>query len=105
MWLHTQNLNTELKALTDKLDMANVQLEQEIERGKRVEEITARIEQGEADRQKQLRRFERSLSELSEADNELRTVLRTVIPTSALRGLRSYKGRGDNTTVNGIPSP
>lgn len=91
--------------LTTKLDEANVHLEQEIERGKRVEEIAARIEQGEAERQKQLRRFERNLQEMSAADKELRSILRTAVPPSALRGLRSYKNGSDNATVNGVPRP
>ena len=91
--------------LTTKLDAANVHLEQEIERGKRVEEIASRIEKGEEERQKQLRRFERNLSELSATDKELRSILRTVVPPSALRGLRSYKNGSDNATVNGVPRP
>lgn len=91
--------------LTNKIDVANVHLEQEIERGKRVEEIAARMEQGEVERQKQLRRFERNLADLSANDKELRSLLRTVVPPSALRGLRSYKDRGDNATVNGVSRP
>lgn len=90
--------------LTTKLDAANVHLEQEIERGKRVEEITIRMEQGEADRQKQLRRFERNLKELSDTDKEVHAILRTVVPPSALRGLQSYKGGVNSSTVNGVPS-
>lgn len=103
--MHTQSLNKEITELTTKLDIANVHLEQEIERGKRVEEIAVRLEQGEADRQKQLRRFERNLSELSATDKELRSLLRTVVPPSALRGLRSYKTSGDNTAGNVVSSP
>ena len=105
MWLHTKNLNMEIENLTTKLDAANVHLEQEIERGKRVEEIAARIEQGEAERKKQLRKFERNLQELASSNKELRSLLRTVVPPSALRGLRSYKGGGDASAVNGVPRP
>lgn len=101
--MNNQSLTKEIDMLTTKLDEANVHLEQEIERGKRVEEIAARIEQGEAERQKQLRRFERNLQELSATDKELHSVLRTVVPPSALRGLRSYKNGGDNTSVNVVP--
>lgn len=89
--------------LTSKLDEANVHLEQEIERGKRVEEIAARIEQGEAERKKQLQKFERNLQEMATSNKELHAILRTVVPPSALRGLRSYKNGGDNAPVDGVP--
>ena len=103
MWLHTKNLNMEIENLTTKLDAANVHLEQEIERGKRVEEIATRIEQGEVERQKQLKRFERNLRELAANDAEVRAVLGSVVPPNALRGLRSYKNGGDNASVDGVP--
>lgn len=89
--------------MTTKLDAANVHLEQEIERGKRVEEIAIRIEQGEQSRQKQLQRFERNLKELAATDEEVRSALRLVVPPSALRGLRSFKNGGDNAAVDGVP--
>ena len=105
MWMHTKSMEKEITNLTLELSNVTAQLEQEIERGKRVEEIAARMEQGEVERQKQLRRFERNLQELSANDKELRSVLRTIVPPSALRGLRSYKNSGDNATVNGVPRP
>lgn len=93
----------EIENLTTKLDTANVHLEQEIERGKRVEEIAVRLEQGEQSRQQQLKRFERNLKELADTDAEVRAVLRSIVPPNALRGLRSYKNGGDDAAVHDVP--
>lgn len=84
-WQHHEiNVLTENCAgLTTRLDDATRQLNTEIERGHRIEQATIRLERADAERQADLRKYERDLLGMQDP------ALDAVVPDSALRGLRS----------------
>ena len=79
----------EQAALTMRLDDATTKLNKEIERGERIEQATVRLEQADALRRQELRRYERDLSELHDSDVEIGAALDARVPDTALRGLRT----------------
>ena len=80
--------------LTVRLDDAIGQLRNEVERGKRIEQATIRLEQADAIRQRELRGYERDLEALRGSDVEIGSSLDACVPDAALRGLRSCPGSG-----------
>ncbi len=84
-------LEKQNELLTNRLAQVTQLLEGEVERSKRVEESTERLEQADAERQEQLRGFERNLSVIARNSAEAKALLSTVIPDSLLDGLRSFQ--------------
>ena len=80
--------------LTVRLDDAIGQLRNEVERGKRIEQATIRLEQSDAIRRQELRRYERDLEVLHDSDVEIGSSLDACVPDAALRGLRSCPDTG-----------
>ena len=80
--------------LTVRLDDAIGQLRNEVERGKRIEQATIRLEQSDAIRRQELKRYERDLQALHDSDVEIGSSLDVCVPDAALRGLRSCPGSG-----------
>lgn len=78
-------------ALTKSLTQVTQILEGEVERSKNVEAVTERLESNDAERQRQLRGFERNLAKVAKDSAEARLILSTVIPDSMLTGLRSFQ--------------
>lgn len=89
LYHRTETLAMEQAHLTVALETARGQLQREIERGKRIEEITVRLERAEAQRQADLLEYARGLQQLRETDAALGDMLDIVVPDVVLRGLRS----------------
>lgn len=77
--------------LTNTLTQVTQLLESEVERSARVEASTERLEAADAERQQQLRGFERNLSTLARSNADAQAMLRSIIPDAFLDGLRSYE--------------
>lgn len=93
MWLlfgQILALQSKTQDLTNKLDAAEAVLASEVARSQRIEEVTERLEESDAMRNRQLRQFEKGLQELSKQDERYRVVLDTVVPPPAYSGLRVF---------------
>ncbi len=90
-WNRFIDLERQNEALTNHVTQLMQTLETEVERSKRVEEATERLEKADEARIQQLRGFERRLSALAADSAEAQNLLRTVIPDAFLDGLRSFQ--------------
>lgn len=93
MWLlfgQILALQSKTQDLTNKLDAAEAVLASEVARSQRIEEVTERLEESDAMRNRQLRQFEKGLQELSKQDESYRVVLDTIVPPPAYSGLRVF---------------
>lgn len=70
-------------------------LGEEVQRGKEVAAVTARLEENDEKRQGQFLQFSRSLNALKQSNTEVRAALAVVVPRVSLTGLRSF-GAGAN---------
>lgn len=96
------DLEKQNETLTNQLIQVTHLLEGEVERSKNVEAATERLEKNDAERQQQLRGFERNLSKIARDSKEARLILSTVIPDSMLDGLRSFQNT--DRQLSGQPS-
>lgn len=91
--------------LTLKLDAAMETVAKVEQHSQKVADATLRLEKMDEERVKQLRAYERSLSELSKQNEEFRTLLSTAVPDELLRGLRCYTAPSNGTSAKGATAP
>lgn len=96
VWLEHREiikLNQQNTVLTNELKNINDIIAEEVERTKRVEAATLRLEENDNARQQQIQRFASKLNTLAKDNTELRDVLYTVINDELVAGLRAFSNR------------
>lgn len=93
LWSHSEwkIAQKENQQLTNDLKIANDRLNKQIALLDRIEAATTRLEKKEQERQVQYDRFETRLRRLATQNEQLRSVLSTVIPDELLHGLRPFR--------------